>query len=71
MTPIEASKNLNEKTAFSNLQDRRRIEEPQFQLRQLIRTADIEKTFSKGGRTNLSDKLYTLTEITHDTIPSY
>ena len=38
---------------------------------QLVRTADIKKVFSKGDSTNWSYKLYTITQIFHDTIPSY
>ena len=36
-----------------------------------MRTADIERVFSKGDSTNYSYKLYTITEVIHDTIPSY
>ena len=38
---------------------------------QLVRTADIKKVFSKGDSTNYSYKLYTITEVFLDTIPSY
>ena len=37
----------------------------------LVRTADLKKTFSKGDTTNWSYKLYTITEVINDTIPSY
>ena len=38
---------------------------------QLVRTADNKRVFSKGDSTNYSYKLYTITEVIHDTIPSY
>ena len=71
MTPVQASKKVNEKIVYSNLQDRRRKLNPKCKLGQLVRTADIKRIFSKGDSTNYSYKLYTITEIIHDTIPSY
>ena len=47
------------------------IKQPKYNLGHLVRSADIEKVFSKGDSTNYSTKLYTRTEIIHDTIPSY
>ena len=37
----------------------------------LVRTADLKRTFSKGDTTNWSYKLYKISEIINDTIPSY
>ena len=71
MTPIQASKQLNEKEVFSNLRDDREVRKPKFDLGDLVRTSDIKKVFSKGDSTNYSYKLYTITEVIHDTIPSY
>ena len=71
MTPIQASKKVNEKEVYSNLRDDRVKRQPKFKLGQLVRTADIKKVFSKGDSTNYSYKLYTITEVIHDTIPSY
>ena len=71
MTPIHASKKINEKLVFSNLRDDRVKRQPKFKIGQLVRTADIKKVFSKGDSTNYSYKIYTITEIIHDTIPSY
>ena len=71
MTPIQASKKSNEKLVYSNLQDKREKQTPKYKLGQLVRTADIKKIFSKGDSTNYSYKLYTITEVIHDTIPSY
>ena len=71
MTPIQASKKSNERKVYSNIQDKRRKLDPKFKLGQLVRTADIERVFSKGDSTNYSYKLYTITDVIHDTIPSY
>ena len=71
MTPIQGSKKSNEKLVYSNLQDQRDKQHPKYRLGQLVRTADIKRVFSKGDSTNGSYKLYTITEIIHDTIPSY
>ena len=71
MKPIVASKKSNEKLVYSNLQDKRRKLNPKFELGQLVRTADIKRVFSKGDSTNYSYKFHTITEIIHDTRPSY
>ena len=71
MKPIDASKKSNEKLVYSNLQDKRKILNPKYKLGQLVRTADFKRVFSKGDSTNWSYKLYTITEVIHDTIPSY
>ena len=44
---------------------------PKFQVSKLVRTADLKKTFSKGDTTNWTHKLYKITEIIDDTMPSY
>ena len=71
MTPNQDSKKVNEKIVYSNLQDKRRKLNPKFKLGQLVRTSDIRRVFSRGDSTNWSYKLYTITEVIHDTIPSY
>ena len=71
MTPNQASKKVNEKEVFSNLRDDRVKRQPKIKLGQLVRTADIKRVFSKGDSTNWSYKLYTITDVVHDTIPSY
>ena len=71
MTPIRASKKSNEKEVYSNLSDDRVKQKPKFHPSQIVRTADIKRVFSKGDSTNWSYKLYTITEVIHDTIPSY
>ena len=71
MTPIQASKKSIEKLVYSNLKDNREIQKPKYKLGQLVRTADIKRVFSKCDSTNWSYKLYTITELIHDTIPPY
>ena len=71
MTPIQASIKSNEKEVYSNLQHKRKKYNPKINLGQLVGTADIERVFSKGDSTNYSYKIYTITEVIHDIIPSY
>ena len=71
MTPNQPFKKSIERKVYSNLQDRRIRQQPNFKLGQLVRTADIKRVFSKGASTNYSYKLYKKTEVIHDTIPSY
>ena len=71
MTPNQTSKKSNEKLVYLNLQDKRRILNPNYKLGRLVCTADIKRVFSKGDSTNWSYKLYMITEIIHDTISSY
>ena len=71
LTPIQASLKKNEGYVYKNLLDKRKKVTPKFQVNDLIRTADLKKTFSKGDTTNWSYKLYKITEIINDTIPSY
>ena len=70
-THIQASKKANEKLVYSNLRDDREFQTPKYKLGQLVRTADIKRVFSKGDSTNWSYKLYTITEVIHDILPSY
>ena len=71
MTPLQASKKLNERKVYSTLRDDVVKQKPRYRLGRLVRTADIKRVFSKGDSTNYSYKLYTITEVIHDTIPSY
>ena len=71
MNPIQASEKSNQKLLYNNLKDDREVIKTKFNLGQLIRTADIKRVFSKGDSTNWSYKIYTITEVIHDTIPSY
>ena len=71
LTPIQASLKTNEGFVYRNLLDKRKKVKPKFQINDLVRTADLKKTFSKSDTTNWSYKLYKITEIVNDTIPSY
>ena len=71
LTSIQASLKKNEGYVYKNLLDKRKRITPKFQLNNLVRTADLKKTFSKGDTTNWSYKLYKSTENINDTIPSY
>ena len=71
LSPKDASLKENEGFVYKNLQDKRKKVKPNFQINDLVRTADLKKTFSKGDTTNWSYKLYNITEIINDTIPSY
>ena len=71
LTPIQASLKKNEGYVYKNLLDKRKKVKPKFQINDLVRTADLKKTFAKGDTTNWSYKLYKITEIINDTIPSY
>ena len=71
LTPIQASLKKNEGYVYKNLLDKRKKVKPKFQINDLVRTANLKKTFSKGDTTSWSYKLYKITEIINDTIPSY
>ena len=71
MTPIQASLKKNEGFVHKNLIDKRNKIKTKFQINDLVRTADLKKTFSKGDTTNWSYKIYKITEIINVTIPSY
>ena len=71
LTPKDASLKKNEGFVYKNLLDKRKKVKPKYEIGDLVRTADLKKTFSKGDTTNWSYKMYKITEIINDTIPSY
>ena len=71
LTPTQASLKKNEGYVYKNLLDKRKKVKPKFQINDLVRTADLKRTFSKGDTTNWSYNLYKIIEIINDTIPSY
>ena len=71
LTTIQAILKKNEGFVYKSLIDKRNKSKPKFQINDLVRTADLKSTFSKGDTTNWSYKLYKITEIVNDTIPSY
>ena len=71
LSPKDASLKKNEGVVYKNLLDKRKKIKPKYEIGDLVRTADLKKTFSKSDTTNWSYKLYKITEIINDTIPSY
>ena len=71
LTPIQASLKKNEGYVYKDLLDKRKKITPKFQVNDLVRKADLMKTFSKGDSTNWSYKLYKITERINDTFSSY
>ena len=71
LSPKDASFKKNEGCVYKNLLDKRKKIKPKYEIGDLVRTADLKKTFSKGDMTNWSYKLYKITEILNETIPSY
>ena len=71
LSPKDASLKKNEGFVYNNLLDKRKKIKPKFQINDMVRTADLKRTFSKGDTTNWSYKLYKITAIVNDTIPSY
>ena len=61
----------NEGFVYKNLLDKRKKIKPKYEIGNLVRTADLKKTFSKADTTNWSYKLYKITELIIDTVPSY
>ena len=71
MKPVDASKKVNEKTVYSTIQDKTEKRKPNYELGPLVGTAFLRKLFGKGDSTNWLYKLYTITEVIHDTKSSY
>ena len=61
----------NEGYVYKNSLDKRKKIKPKYEIGDLVRTADLKKTFSKSDTTDWSDELYKITEIINDTLPSY
>ena len=54
LTPLQANLMKNEDYVYNNLLHKREKMKPKFQVNDLVRTADLKKTFSKGDTTNWS-----------------
>ena len=52
LPPNQASLRKNKEYAFKNLLDKRKKVKPKFQLKDLVRTADLKRTISKGDTIN-------------------
>ena len=71
MTPIQASKKVNEKIIYNDLEGRRVKQKRNISLGDLVRTSDNRKVFSKRDSTKNGYEVYTIPEVTNDTFPSY
>ena len=71
LSPVEASLKKNQGYLYKNLLDKRKKIKSRFQINDLVRVADLIKTFSKGDTTSWSSKLHKITENNNVTIPSY
>ena len=60
-----------EKQSFPMFKTKQKKRKPPFHLGQPVQAADKENFFSNRNSTNWSYKLYDITQIIHDTIPSY
>ena len=58
MTPTQASVKKIEGFAYNNFLDKRKVLQTKFQVNDLVRVADLRKTFPKGDTTNWPYKLY-------------
>ena len=52
LTPKQASLKKNEGYIYKNLLDKRKKIKPKYEIGDLVRTADLKRTFSKGDTTN-------------------
>ena len=57
ISPKDASLKKNEAFVYRNLLDERNKIKPKYKIGDLVRTADLKRTFSKGDTTNWSYKL--------------
>ena len=57
LTPIQASLKKNEGYVYKKLLEKRKKTKPKYEIGDLVRTADLKKTFSKSDTTNWSYKL--------------
>ena len=71
LTPIQASLKKNEVYVYKIFLNKRKKIKPKYEIGDLVRTADLKKTFSKSNTTNWSYKLYIITEKLNLSIPSY
>ena len=70
LTPKQASSKKNEEYVLRKLENKRKKVEPNFKDGNLVREADLGKTFSVGYTTNWSIILFKINANIIDTIPS-
>ena len=61
----------NEGFFHQNSSDERKRIKQSYKIHNLVRTADLKKTFSKGDTTNCSYELYKISKGVKGTMPSY
>ena len=71
LIPIQASSKKNEGYVYQNLLNKRKTNKTKFPVNDLVRSAELKRTFSKGDTTDWSYKVYKVTEVIDGTIPSY
>ena len=69
LSPKGVSLKKNVDYVYKSLLDKRKKMKPKFHVNDVVRTANLKKTFSKGGTTNSSCRFYIITQILNDTIP--
>ena len=70
LMPIQTSPKKNEGYVYKNLSNNIKKVKAKDKIHNLVRVADLKKTFSKGDRTKWSYKLYKITDFINDTMPS-
>ena len=71
LTPVQGSLKKNEAFVYKKFLDKRKKIKPKYEIGDLVRTADLKKTFSKSDTTNWAYNLSQITKIINDTLPSY
>ena len=66
MTPLQAFLKKDEGSVYKFLLDKRKRIKTKFKIHDLIRTADLKRTFSRGDTTNQYYKLYEITETNNE-----
>ena len=69
LTPIQASLKENEAFVYQKLLRKRK--KPKSQVNDLVRVADLKRTFSRSDTINWSSKLFRITKCIIDTTPNY
>ena len=71
LPPIQASLKNNEGYVYQSLLDKLKKIKQKLEIHNLVRFGDLRERFSKKDTANWSYRLYEITEIFNDTIPSY
>ena len=71
LTSIQCFSKKNEAHTHQILLDKGKKRKPKYKPHDLTRSANLNRTFSRGDSTKWLYKLYDITEVVMDTIPSY